>query len=53
MVKVKSEDYDNAITHFKNSYEFFKENDWIDKYKSLNQKLLAARKQKCGICHAQ
>lgn len=35
MVKVKSEDYDNAIPHFKNSYEFFKKNDWIDKYRFL------------------
>lgn len=35
MAKVKMEDYENAILHFKNSYEFFQENDWIDKYRFL------------------
>lgn len=35
MVKVKLEDYERAIPHFKNSYEFFKENEWIDKYRFL------------------
>ncbi len=35
MVKVKQEQFDLAIPYFKRSYEFFKENDWIDKYRFL------------------
>ncbi len=35
MIKVKSEDYNSTIIHFKNSYEFFKNNNWIDKYRFL------------------
>ena len=35
MVKVKLEQFEEAIPFFKKSYEFFKENDWIDKYRFL------------------
>lgn len=33
MKKVKAEDFENAIPDFEKSYEFFKRNDWIDKYR--------------------
>ena len=35
VIKVKVEDYDHAIAHFQNSYEFFKKNLWIDEYRFL------------------
>ncbi|MDO5972797.1 tetratricopeptide repeat protein [Flavivirga jejuensis] len=35
MLKVKLEKFEEAIPLFKNSYEFFKRNDWIDKYRFL------------------
>ncbi len=33
--KLKKEDYENAISDFKRSYEFFKRHDWIDKFRFL------------------
>lgn len=35
MVKVQQEQFELAIPYFKRSYEFFKENDWVDKYRFL------------------
>ena len=35
MVKVKQEIFSEAIPNFKLSYEYFKQNDWIDKYRFL------------------
>ena len=35
MVKVKREQFEAAIPYFKRSYEFFKKNAWIDKYRFL------------------
>ncbi len=35
MVKVKQEQFEEAILNFERSYEFFKENDWLDKYRFL------------------
>ena len=35
MVKVKIEDFENAIPHFERSYEYFKRNEWVDKYRFL------------------
>ena len=35
MKKVKIEDFENAIPDFEKSYEFFKSNDWIDKYRFI------------------
>ena len=35
MVKIKQEKFDEAISNFERSYEFFKQNDWIDKYRFL------------------
>ncbi len=33
--KLKKEDYKNAISDYKRSYEFFKRHDWIDNYRFL------------------
>lgn len=33
--KAKHEHYEEAIPHFLNSYEFFKRNSWVDKYRFL------------------
>ena len=35
MVKVRLEKFEEAIPHFEKSYEYFKRNDWIDKYRFL------------------
>lgn len=35
MVKVKLEKFEEAIPYFKKSYEYFKRNNWIDKYRFL------------------
>ena len=35
MDKIKLEDFENAIPHFENSYEFFKRHHWLDKYRYL------------------
>lgn len=35
MSKVKLEKFEDAIPHFEKSYEFFKTNDWVDKYRFL------------------
>lgn len=35
MAKVKLEDFENAIPHFEKSYDFFKTNDWVDRYRFL------------------
>ena len=35
MTKVKEEEFNEAITPFENSYQYFKTNDWIDKYRFL------------------
>ncbi|MFN0204053.1 MAG: tetratricopeptide repeat protein [Bacteroidia bacterium] len=35
MTKVRREQFEEAIPHFENSYEFFKKHDWIDKYRFL------------------
>ncbi|GLR16159.1 tetratricopeptide repeat protein [Portibacter lacus] len=35
MIKVKKEEFNEAIPHFENSYQYFKKNDWIDKYRFL------------------
>ena len=35
MVKIKRKEFEAAIPHFKKSYEFFKKNDWIDKFRFL------------------
>lgn len=32
---VKSSQFERAIPHFEKSYEFFKKNDWVDKYRFL------------------
>ena len=33
MKKVKTEDFENAIPDFENSYDFFTKYDWVDKYR--------------------
>lgn len=35
MTLVKQEKYLDAISHFKNSYDFFKRYEWLDKYRYL------------------
>lgn len=35
MKKVKAEKFNEAITDFEKSYDFFKQNNWIDKYRFL------------------
>ncbi len=35
MLKIKLEAYEEAIPHFEKSYDFFKRNNWIDKYRFL------------------
>lgn len=35
MRQVKSEDFEKAIAHFQNSYDYFKRNEWIDKNRYL------------------
>lgn len=35
MLHVKKGNFEDAIQNFKNSYEFFKKNNWIDKYRYL------------------
>ena len=35
MTEVKREEFDKAIPHFEMSYDFFKEHDWVDKYRFL------------------
>lgn len=35
MALVKQGDYASAIEHFKNSYDYFTRNTWVDKYRSV------------------
>lgn len=35
MRKLKTEDFENAIPDFEKSFEYFKNNNWIDKYRFL------------------
>lgn len=35
MANIKNEDFKNAIVHFEYSYNFFKKNDWVDKFRYL------------------
>src|SRR5215212_5466579 len=35
MAFVKQGDYEPAIEHFKNSYDYFTRNKWLDKYRSI------------------
>ncbi len=59
MKLVKSEDFENAIPRFQKSYDFFKENNWVDKYRYLT--LLSSGKMSyqemalnnIGFCYSQ
>lgn len=44
MKLVKSEEFKQAIPYFKKSYDFFKKNNWIDKYRFLT--LLSSSRMK-------
>jgi len=35
IVKVHKQDFSGAIPHFERSYQFFKENKWVDQYRFL------------------